>query len=176
MSEITITVREALKKTLSLPNANTKWHKKMGFLLKASLTEIPPVNEIAINSDSDLLKSPQGVQRHRFRYLNATSWPSRTKYSIQAQGQNDNPTSLCVCVRACMSGLYIYEKDELLQYHYKNHLFGDYTLFPEHQCFVSLLDTYQQVLLIWVFGDYTLFPGHQCFVSLSDTLQQVLLI
>ena len=37
------------------------------------------------------------------------------------------------------------ERDELSQYHYKNHLFEIHFLIPGHQCFVSLSDTYQQV-------------------------------
>ena len=42
------------------------------------------------------------------------------------------------------------ERDELFQCHCKNHLFIVlHFLNPGHQCFVSLPDTYQQVLLIW---------------------------
>ena len=41
--------------------------------------------------------------------------------------------------------VFINERDELSQYHYKNHLFDLIWLIPGHQCFVSLSDTYQQV-------------------------------
>ena len=41
------------------------------------------------------------------------------------------------------------EKDELFQYHYKNHLLEIlHFVIPGHQCFISLADIHQQDLLI----------------------------
>ena len=45
--------------------------------------------------------------------------------------------------------LFMNEKDELFQYHYKNHLLEIlHFVIPGHQCFISLADIHQQDLLI----------------------------